>query len=71
MYGETPRVWLLPTDQRPDPVNRAFGRVGRPLGEGAERGNAFHDGRAGMRLRGAGEPVERSPRDLERRAEDT
>jgi hypothetical protein len=63
--------WLLATNERPDPVNRAFGGVGHAIGEGAERGNTFRNGRAGMRLRCNGEPVKCSPRDLERRAECT
>lgn len=61
---------MLPaTDQRPDPVNRALGGVGRAIGEGAERGDAFRDGRAGMRPGGSGKAVEHSPRGPERPAQ--
>jgi len=61
--------WLVPTRERPDPINRAFGRVGRAIGEGAERGDAFGGGRAGMGTGCGGEPVECFPCDLKRRVE--
>ena len=61
---------LLPADERGNPVDGALGRVGRAIGEGAERGDPFIRGRAGVGLRLGRQEVECLPRQHERRVQD-
>lgn len=60
---------LPAADQRPDPINRAFGHIGRAIGEGAERGDTFRGGRTGMSSGRGGEPVVCSSCDPEGRVD--